>query len=167
MNQNMTTFHSWTSPGPSFCGWSQTVKDRLWRSGNTVGSLEDSFFEVVRIFLAQEMGICCCLIEWARSEGSWIARIYHVWASWWLPHAGRAEPVLGGTPAKVSERLELLYEARQFLKNGTVELFKVMWSCYIEVSSFLHIHSKIKVTIAMVKISQVLRAVDIAGSIWL
>ena len=28
-----------------------------------------------------------------------------------------AQPVLRGTPAKVSDRLELLYEARQFLKK--------------------------------------------------
>lgn len=106
-----------TSPGPPFCGWSQTVKDRLQRSGNTAGGLEDSFFEVVRIFLAQEMGVCCCLAERGRGEGSWIADIHHVWASWWLPHAGRAQPVLRGTPAKVSERLELLDKARQFLKK--------------------------------------------------
>lgn len=67
-----------------------------------------------------------------------------------MPHAGRAQPVLRGTPAKVSERLELLDKARRFLKKGTAELFKVMWSCCIEVSGFLHVHSKIKVTIAMV-----------------
>lgn len=114
---NMTSLHSWTSPGLSFCGWSEAMTDRLWRSGNTAGSLEDSLFEVIRILLAQEMGICCCLIEWARSEGSWMAQIYHVWASWWLPHAGRVLAVLRGTPAKVSERLELLYEARQFFKK--------------------------------------------------